>query len=95
MAQALQHVASELRQLIEKQHPMVGQRHLARFWVGAAADQGDRGASSRVGEDEQASAAPGEAESAVRGGRQRPTRPVKAISRNCLEVVNRASATSA
>ena len=36
LAQALQHMAGEFGQLVEEQHPAVGERHLARPHVGAA-----------------------------------------------------------
>src|SRR5947207_929842 len=43
LAQRLEHVLLELRQLVQEQHPAVGERHLARPRRAAAADQaGDR-----------------------------------------------------
>jgi hypothetical protein len=56
LAQDLQDVAAELRQLIEKEHPMVRQRHLAGHRHLAAADQADirdrvRRGATRAGRD--------------------------------------------
>ena len=44
LAQLIQHVAAELRQLIEEQHPLVGQAQLPGPGDGAATEQGGAGA---------------------------------------------------
>src|SRR5450759_5706207 len=43
LAQHLQHFALELRQLVQEQHAMMGERNLAGTRIAAAADQGHAG----------------------------------------------------
>ena len=40
LPQAVEHLGIELRQLIQKQHPVVGERDLARFCPNASPDKG-------------------------------------------------------